>query len=156
MTLHLVLLLAALIPETKAQEWVRDLEEQLRQFPSAEVVAYNLDSSFQHISWLREAGAAIPTHRREVYAAHLADAERLQNAWLYLDRANRTLQLARHIADGGRIYDDGLYKPPDTVRSFLSTAAHYIEALETLLGEEAFRAGRMPPPVPYWRFQWID
>jgi hypothetical protein len=31
-----------------------------------------------------------------------------------------------------------------------------IRLLEELLGEEDFALGRMPPPVPVWRFQWVD
>jgi hypothetical protein len=146
----------AFVPETEAQTQVRKLEEQVRQVPPAEIVATNVAFSQQHLCWLRETGAAIPSHRREAHAAQLADAKRLRDAWLYLDHANRILQLARRMADGGRIYDDGFYKPPDTVRSILSTAGHSIEALETVLGEEAFSAGRMPPPVPVWRYQWIE
>jgi hypothetical protein len=147
----LVLVLAACASTIEDQGQVRELEERLSHFPPAELVAENLGFSGQHLCWLREAGASIPSHRREAYAAHLAEAELLYDTWVYLDLASFHLKLARRLAARGR-----MGTPHLGGQTTLEIAAGYIEALETLLGEEAFLTGRMPPPVPYWRFQWVD
>jgi hypothetical protein len=148
-TLHLVLVLAAFTSKVEAQEQIREVEERLRQFPPPKVVGDFADMSNEHICWLRHVGAAMPSHRREAYAAWLADAECLNDAWSCLDDAYRLLGQAKNMADGRRF-------PEETVEGKLAFAQMYIAHLKKLLGEEAFIAGRMPPPVPYWRFQWID
>jgi hypothetical protein len=150
-TLRLILVLAAFIPETESQKRVRELEERLRQFPPAEVIAKNLAMSEEHYCWLVRARAAIPSHRRDAHDVHLADAERLYDAWQYLDRANFTLKYARRVANGARMDN-----PLRAVESLFETAAHYMDSLEAILGEEDFSAGRMPAPVPYRYFQWVN
>jgi hypothetical protein len=149
-TLHLVLLLAPFTSTIEDQVQVRELEERLSHFPPAEVIAESLRIGKEHIWWLKNAGDAKPSHWREAYAAHLAEAERLYDTWNSLHRARYAFIVDRcaarqgvlnHLPDGG---------------TDLEETAKLIEALETNIGEEAFRAGRMPPPVPYWRFQWID
>ena len=32
----------------------------------------------------------------------------------------------------------------------------FLEQLRELIGPEAFYAGQMPPPIPYWRYSWGD
>jgi hypothetical protein len=156
-TLHLVLVLAAFTSKVEAQEQIRKVEERLRQFPPPKVVGDFAHMSNEHICWLRHVGAAMPSHRREAYAAWLADAECLDDAWSYLDNAYRLLGQAKDLADGRRVKPIlfGSF-PEETVEGKLACAQKCITRLKTLLGEEAFIAGRMPPPVPYWRFQWID
>jgi hypothetical protein len=149
-TFQLVLVLAALSPfETETQMRVRKLEEQLRPFPPAEVIADNCFVSNRYYDRLREVGGVIPSHQREAFAVHLAEAERLRDAWSSLAKATKFLKHVRCQADGGM--DEN-----ERSEVLLKVSARFIKALETNLGEEAFRAGRMPPPVPYWRFQWVD
>jgi hypothetical protein len=150
-TISLALALLACIPETDAQKQVRELEARLRQFPPAEAIANNLALSEKHYCWLVRTGLAIPSHRRNGHAAHLADAKRLYDAWSYLDQASRNLKDAKCPPMGG-----GSYNPFRTVESMLFMSERGIELLESSLGEEAFCAGRMPPPVPIWRFLRID
>jgi hypothetical protein len=154
MTMQLALVLASITFTIDAREQVRRVEERMRQFPPAEVAANFFAMSAEHYSWVQKTGAVIPTHRREAYTAHLADAERLYDAWSYLDAATRLLEEARCLAVGRRMPIHSFLV--ETVESKLACARKCVNRLETLLGEEAFCAGRMPPPVPYWRFQRID
>jgi hypothetical protein len=142
----LVLALLACVPESETQKQVRDLEGRLRPFPPAEVITANLEISERHLKWLREAHSAIPSHQQIAYAAHVVEAEQLHEAWSELYSARRCLK-------GTRFFEDGSKKKAEPE---LDVANAFVEALEKRLGEVNFRAGRMPPPVPVWRFQWVD
>ena len=154
MAFSLALALLACVPETEAQKQIRELEARLRSFPPAEVVRANLAFSTRHLTWLREVRATIPAHRQLMMAAHVAEAERLNNAWKSLDNATDTIAEVKSIVAKCRTDSrSGSYKfLPEVVRC----SQRCVDALEELLGPENFRVGRMPPPVPFWYFQWIN
>jgi hypothetical protein len=162
MTFHLILVMAAFIPKTESQERVRELENSLRQFPAATAVSKNAALSRQYVRRLDEVSVVIPVHRRDAYAKQLHDAKRLWVVWHSLDRAKTLLKEAKSLADQGKMDTRGrnmAKTAPElvyTVPELLEEAERYIRILEGFLGEESFSTGRMPPPVPYWHFQWID
>jgi hypothetical protein len=145
----LALALLACVPESETQKQVRVLEERLRPFPAEDVIAFNLEICNQHVSWMKNADCAIPSHHKHRYAAWLTEAERLQDTWNCLSRARIFLKEARRVAEEN---------PPRIQHgpSVFRVTQRYIDHLELLLGEENFAFGRMPPPVPIWRFQWVD
>jgi hypothetical protein len=100
--------------------------------------------SDQHIDWLNNASALIPVHRRESFVARLGEAKRLQETWWHLDRASLCLIKAKQAVRR------------NDVEEYLAFGEKYLSDLKQNIGEESFALGRMPPPVPYWRFQWID
>jgi hypothetical protein len=157
-TITLALALLACVPKTEAQKQVREVEKLLCQFPPAEVIDDNLRWSKEHYCWLEKAGGAVPSHRREAYGSHLTEAKRLYDAWMCRFRASHRLTQARYLADTGRKNNFSAFNkyPVQTVPELLEEAELFISALEELLGKDNFNVGRMPPPVPYWRFQWID
>jgi hypothetical protein len=97
----------------------------------------------------------VPLHRRKELDAHLADAERLNDAWCWLSFAKRNLKDAKDSLEGKCEvpYINGFRETLDTRTA---AARQGIDKLEKILGKEAFRFGRMPPPVPIWRFQRVD
>jgi hypothetical protein len=157
-TLHLVLALLVFTPQSELQKRVRELEGRLRQFPPAELIADNFDFSRQHLRWLQATGPAIPFHRREAHHARLTEAKRLHGAWWCLSLATRRLEEAKELVVEGRKDNRSIFNKycPQTVEELLEEAERYICVLENLLGDANFRSGVMPPPVPVWRFQWID
>jgi hypothetical protein len=157
-TISLALSLLAFVPETASHRQLRELERRLLQFPPEDVVRDNLAFGNRHLEWLQVASAIVPAHRREAMAAHVAEAERLYGVWCCLFRANiQIAEVKRLVAMGRKDNGSPMNKYfPQTVEKLLTLAESWIDDLESSLGDEAFRAGRMPPAVPYWRFQWID
>jgi hypothetical protein len=156
MTIHLVLALS-LTPVIKTNETIRKLEDVLRRFPSSDVVSQNYKFSRQHFLWTKDAGAIVPSHQRKRCAAHLAEAERLYLAWDSLDTATRSLKKASRLTVDGLLDNSSLLdEREESAECWLATAERYIETLEGLIGHENFALGRMPPPVPIWRFHWVD
>src|SRR5262249_38762752 len=57
---------------------------------------------------------------------------------------------------------DQLHQLWDTVRDarcdyyYVTVRRQALKTLRTMLGDEAYYFGRLPPPVPVWRFQEID
>jgi len=106
--------------------------------------------------------AAIPVHRRDAFAKQQQDGKSLWTIWHCLDEARTLLQEAQSLADQGKTDTRGSNRAktvPElvyTVPELLEEAERYIRILEGFLGEENFCAGRMPPPVPYWNFQWAN
>jgi hypothetical protein len=150
----LALALLACVPETETQKQVRELEARLRPFPPAKVVRANLEISSRHLAWLQEVRATMPAHRRETMAAQIAEAERLHTLWTSLNRA--TIRVAEAKSVVAKVQQDkgsGSYKfLPEVIRF----SQRCLDTLEELLGPANFGTGRMPPPVPVWRFQWVE
>jgi hypothetical protein len=157
MPFQIVLALSAIGHEMHVQWHLRELEAQLSQFPPVSVAEVGYDLSWDHVLWLEAAGAAIAAHRRDAYEAQLSEARRMLRPWQFLALARKELYQVRHCAyrwqRDNRSFDN---KSPESLSALLEDAELWIHALERKLGEEDFRAGRMPPPVPIWRFQWID
>jgi hypothetical protein len=151
----LVLAVSLLPTMAERADFIRELEERICQFPSFEVAYVNHALSSDHLQWVQQARAVVPLHRRKLFAAHLADAERFNDAWCWLSYAKRNLKDAKYSLEGKCLvpYINGFR---DTFETRTAAARQSIDKLEKILGKEAFHAGRMPPPVPMWRFQWVD
>jgi hypothetical protein len=92
-------------------------------------------------------------------AMRIAEAEHLYGVWSSLDKATTQLAEVKSLVAQGRKDNrspGNKYCPIQTVEKLLSLAEFWIDGLESSLGEEDFSAGRMPPAVPVWRFQWVD
>ena len=162
MNLHLILVWATFIPLTEAQERIRELENRLRPFPSADIVSKNAALSREYMRKLDDAVAVIPAHRRDAFARQQRDARELWVFWHSHDKLSTLLREAKVLADQGRT-DNRRSEKVKTIPEFVRTvpemikeAELYIRILEKFLGEENFCVGRMPPPLPYWHFRPID
>jgi hypothetical protein len=155
-TLCLVAALLASYPEQPAEKQIRLLEQRLRQFPPKAVAENFVNLSHNHVRWLNEVATVIPVHQRHHHAGHLKEAIDLETCWECLYGAESDLMDARRMVETGQIKGStfGFYRPGLT--EVLHSAERYLDSLEMRLGDDAFQAGRMPPPVPYWRFQRID
>jgi hypothetical protein len=72
------------------------------------------------------------SHQRDYWEAVLHETDYLYHCWDWL-----------HAAQGGEGRDEPYWR-------------HSLTELRALLGESAFQAGSMPPPVPLWRFRRMN
>jgi hypothetical protein len=159
LVLQVLLALTYLIPGALAQGRVLSVEARLRQFPPTAVALDSAELGRRHCEWLSCAGGAVPPHRYSAYGAHIGAAHGLSKAWACLYEARRRVEVARDLVNkGGKDNRNSFnsFNSPDTVEQNLYYAEFYIEFLERSLGDDDFRAGRMPPPVPYWYIPSIN
>jgi hypothetical protein len=158
MVFSLMFALFTSFPETEPQKQIRGLERRLHQFPPADVVRDNLELSMCYLSWLQRANAIAPVHQRDAMTTRIAEARHLYGVWSSLNRATTQLGEVKMLVALGRKDNRSPSNRywPQTVEKLLSLAEMWIDGLESTLGEENFGAGRMPPPVPVWRFQFVD
>ena len=71
-------------------------------------------------------------HQREYWDQVLAETDYLFQCWDWL-----------HAAQGGEGRDETYWR-------------YSLKRLQSLLGDDIYLAGDMPPPVPVWRFRPID
>jgi len=105
------------------------LEAELRRFPPHEVVQEYLAFNRGYQAHLESCRLLAPHHAEEINAV-LRDTRLLYWTWDKLDDAwGSCTEAARWEA---------------------------LRELRCLLGDDGYYWGRMPPPVPLWRFQEID
>lgn len=71
-------------------------------------------------------------HQQEYWDQVLQETDYLYHCWDWL-----------HAAQGGEGRDDAYWR-------------YSLHRLRDLVGEPAYQAGAMPPPVPIWRFRNVD
>lgn len=71
-------------------------------------------------------------HQREYWDTVLAEIDYLYHCWDWL-----------HAAQRGEGRDEIYWR-------------YSLKRLRGLIGEDAYNEGSMPPPVPLWRFGWLD
>lgn len=107
----------------------------LQRFPSFANATANRNFAWAHLEWAteeRDHNSLDPFHPRCLgLNAHVVEAQCCYDAW----------------SDLAVVLD---HEYP-----FDSRVA-YLEKVQLRLGAANFRAGRMPPPAPVWRFQRID
>jgi hypothetical protein len=148
-TFSFAVLMLAHVAEAQTNEQISELEERLRKFPPLEVIKQNLSFSDSFIRSLTDANSTVPADRREAYTSLVREAERLNEVWL-------RLRYARGIVKSTRQLSKSLSGETMLVvtSEYINCSKVEIARLKAALSAEDFRAGRMPPSVPYWRFKW--
>lgn len=100
------------------------VDVELQRFPPRAAVRANLDFATAHVAYL-EARVALAPYRSDL-AEWLSEARRLRLAWNALDSAQIFCEETDRRCE--------------------------LDTLRELIGADAFFQGRMPPPVPLWRF----
>lgn len=103
--------------------------DPLPQFPPLALAEHYYYFSAAHVSWL-ETRLPLEQDRKE-WREYITQANYCHLRW-------QALHLARQPWWGGEEYDQANY---------------WIDQLKDLLGEEDFKAGRMPPAAPFWYFR---
>ena len=102
--------------------------EEINLFPSAWTAAEAVFMADQHIAWLRERVENVKLSEREAYQDWLKEATARWDVWDDLERAHRFKE-----------------DSPGACKSFLET-------IRRKIGHARYYAGRMPHPLPVWRF----
>ena len=105
--------------------------EELCRFPPRAVAERCVDCAWAHVWWV-ETRMTLDTTDGDIWHEWLVEARHCQECWSALRRVYLWQEAA-----------------PDQVRSALAD-------LREVLGYVDFYAGRMPPPVPVWRFWRAD
>lgn len=100
----------------------------LARFPHAEVAAATYEFAREHVEWARAQQAMHPWEPS--WCRWIEEAEHCRECWHQLWIA--------------AIEDDGTYSRVEALRE-----------LKDLIGPDAYRAGHMPPPAPWWRFRRV-
>lgn len=152
MVIQLLLAMAPLIDDTLMWEKILSLEARLGQFPSRAVASVGVDVSKEHLRWLKDVRSVIPGHRRDTFAAQFGAAERFHQTWFILYLARCRVDTAKDLMNESRKHSGNYRKLEDLI----AAAKSWIDTLESWLGDDDFRAGRMPLPVPYWYIPSIN
>ncbi len=110
----------------------------LDRFPVKWVVEEQLEFSRQHRAWLRVQQGAHPYWSAD-WQPWLDEAQELWDVWSLLDSA--WMEWTDDGWEGGEPFDVDAYR-----RGLLAQ-------LRDRLGYRDYYEGRMPPPVPIWRFR---
>ena len=101
-------------------------QEEMRRFPDERVTAECLQMPNRYVEWSRRRQAGMPTSLRDEADEDVLSGQWCQEAWSKLDDYHRW-----------------------GIRSCAGE-------LRDMLGDDSFFKGRMPPPVPLWRFRSVD
>jgi hypothetical protein len=159
--LPLAFAIAAVLNLPERQRLI-ELETRLSQFPSQSVALDHGQWSMTHCEWLEMAEPTVPRHRRDAFIKECEYEKRAVSCWKLLWFARQGIAKVKEMPPGARqkrsAYIAGIRpaeEASDCLEDVLKRIECRIDALEELLGEESFRAGRVPPPA-YWSFSRID
>lgn len=107
------------------------IEAVLARFPDRQTALECEQIAKAHVWWLRAEIGVYPW-KADYFEEWLYDADRFKNAWASL--------LLAHV-----------YR-----ESNCADCKYYLSCLRSIIGEENYLAGRMPPPVPFWYFTEIE
>jgi hypothetical protein len=123
------------------------LAAELARFPPVAVVKDNYHFAQEHRSWCeQQAESHACDHHGYALYRQMMWTEWSRDCWSKLDDAQ--VELCNYWYHDGQVEID--------TRRSAAERFNDLEKLKALLGEEAYAAGQMPPPAPFWRFAWIE
>jgi hypothetical protein len=148
----MTLVMLAFVAENETKKKISQLEEQMRPFPQAEAIKRNLSLTSSFVQWQTVVSAPRDANKPGRNPNLVEDAKRVEEVWFALSFAASAVKNTRDIADGK--YGGALEVRLAITEDFLNSAKIDVARLKRLIGAENFRAGRMPPPVPYQYIKW--
>ena len=109
--------------------------EDKDRFPSSEIASEAIELNAKYRTWL-EANRPLDDHTG-MWLKAMTEADALWEIW------QSVANLHSVTDESGNEY-------------LLEELRNRLEELRDVMGEEAYYAGRLPPPVPIWRFQRVD
>lgn len=133
--MHAIILALTLLPPAMPYVEPDVSLADLARFPDAATVDFWIGFSREYEQHCETAAAGNPwKHRADWWICAGEEAHRGRYSW-------ETLKTARALSAAAYTRDDAL---------------RYLKYLRGEIGPERYWSGRLPDPVPFWRFVWME